>query len=246
MTMLDNKHESFFPPSENCTLWRYMDLTKFLSLLENRRLFFPRADQFDDPYEGAWSRAGVALLRDPATNGGLPPHAINQILENTEVIRRQMFISCWFVSEHESAAMWKLYLQSPEGIAIQTDHDALAATLVRSPLQVRTTMVNYVDYDRVPIPFSNLFFPFVHKRLSFAHEAELRAILWSFEDVNMPQIPDGLTSVQIDIIPEELIKSVHVSPSAPKWFGELVEQLLRRYSLTIPVVRSSLYDRPTY
>src|SRR6266487_3769194 len=159
--MLDNSHESFSPPSANCTLWRYMDLTRFLSLLENRRLFLPRADQFDDPYEGAWSRAGVTLLRDPKTNGGLPPQLVEQFLAHTEQLRRQMFISCWFASEHESAAMWKLYLQSPEGVAIRSDHDALASALDRSSLKARTTMVRYVDYDNVPIPFGNVFFPFV-------------------------------------------------------------------------------------
>ena len=40
-------------------------------------------------------------------------------------------------------------------------------------------MVKYVDYDKVPIALGNHFFPFVHKRLSFAHETELRAIIWS-------------------------------------------------------------------
>lgn len=252
--MLKNNHESFFPPSTNCTLWRYMDFTKFLSLLENRNLLFPRADQFDDPYEGAWSRAGVALFRDPITSGGWPTNVVDQMINQIDDFRRQMFISCWTASEHESAAMWKLYLQSSEGVAIQTDHDALAAALDRSPLTVRTSMVKYIDYDTVPIPINNLFFPFVHKRLSFAHETELRAIFWSFEDVTQTQIAEGVTSViaegatsvTIDIVPEELIKSVHVSPNAPKWFGQLVEQVLRRYALFIPVVRSSLYDRPLY
>ena len=234
--MLDNEHESFFPPSANCTLWRYMDFTKFFSLLENRSLFFPRADQFDDPYEGAWSNAGIALLRDQVTMGDLPPQTVDQMLAATEGFRQRMFISCWFASEHESAAMWNLYLQSPEGVAIQTDYDTLASALSRSPLTVRTTMVQYVDYDRVSIPFRNLLFPFVHKRSSFAHETELRAIVWSSENVNKTQIPDGAMGVTIDVVPEELIKSVHVSPTAPRWFGELVEQVLRRYGPSIPVV----------
>ncbi|MCF6159044.1 MAG: hypothetical protein E3K32_10850 [wastewater metagenome] len=244
--MLNNEHECFFPPTVNCTLWRYMDLTKLLSLLENRSLFFPRADQLNDPYEGAWSRAGVALLRDPGTSGGVPPEAVDQLLKATEDLRRNTFISCWFAREHESAAMWKLYLQSPEGVAIRTDHDTLGTALERSPLVVRTTMVKYVDYDKVPIPFRNALFPFVHKRLSFEHETELRAIIWSLEDVNNTQIPKGATGVMVDIIPEELIKSVYVSPTAPKWFGHLVEQILRRYGLSTQVVRSSLYDRPSY
>lgn len=223
-----------------------MDFTKFVGLLENRSLFFARSDQFDDPYEGAWSRAGVAMLRDPATSGGLPPDAVDQILMATANFRQQMFISCWVASEHESAAMWKLYLQTSEGVAVCTDHDTLVAALDRSPLRARTTMVRYVDYDKTPIPFGNLFFPFVHKRLSFAHENELRAVVWSAEDINKTQITPEATGVTIDVLPEELIKSVHVAPTARKWFGQLVERILRRYGYSIPVVRSTLYDRPSY
>jgi hypothetical protein len=223
-----------------------MDLTKFLSLIENRCLLFPRADQFNDPYEGRLARAGVLQLRDQAAKAKVPPAVVDQLLNLIDVCRRQIYISCWFASEHESAAMWKLYLQSPEGIAIRTDHDTLTAALEKSPLTIRTTMVKYVDYDKVSIAPGNFFFPFVHKRSSFEHERELRAIIWSEEPINKSQISDETTSVQVDIVPQKLVKSVHVSPTAPKWFGRLVEQVLKHYTLTIPVVRSGLYDRPTY
>ena len=186
--MLDNKHESFFPPPANCVLWRYMDLTKLLSLLESNRLFFPRSDKFDDPYEGAWSQAGVKLLRDPTTNGGMPPEAVESFIAHAEQMKQQMFISCWFTSDHESAAMWQLYLQSPEGIAIKTDRDSLTAAIDAAPYKGRTTIVRYIDYETTPIPFGNLFFPFIHKRLSFADENEIRAIIWSQEDVNLSLI----------------------------------------------------------
>lgn len=223
-----------------------MDLTKLLSLLENRKLLLPRADQFEDPYEGSWSKAGVALMRDPALNGGMPPEAIDQLLQAVEIQRHQMYISCWFVSEHESAAMWKLYLQSPEGIAIRSDHDALGRALDASPLRARTSSVTYIDYDKTPIPFGNLFFPFLHKRLSFAHENELRAVVWSNEDINLSQVSADALSVTVDVVPDDLIKAVHVSPTAPKWFGTLVEQLLTRYGLACPVERSGLYERPSF
>jgi hypothetical protein len=244
--MLDNLHPCFSPPKVNQTLWRYMDLTKLLSLLESEKLFFPRADQFEDPYEGSWSRAGVALMRDPATNGGLPPDAIDQVLKSSETQQKQMFISCWFASECESAAMWKLYLQSPEGIAIRTDHDALCQTLEASPLKARTSLVSYIDYDKTVIPFGNLFFPFLHKRLSFSHEHELRAVIWSKEDVNESQVASDASFITVNVVTNNLIKAIHVSPTAPKWFGELVEQLVKRYGLRCPVERSSLYERPTF
>lgn len=244
--MLDNTHTAIYAPGTNRTLWRYTDLTKLLSLLETRKLFFPRSDRFDDPYEGAQSRAGVALVRNQLADAGVDANVINQILSNNDQFRESMFISCWCAQEFESAAMWKLYLQSQEGVAIRTSHDRLCAELVKSPLRIRTSMVQYVDYDSVVIPMGNVFFPFVHKRLSFAHESELRAIIWSIEDVNRPQISEGTTIIGIDVDPNALIEAVHVSPTAPRWFGDLVEQLMVRYGLNAEVIRSTLYERPTY
>lgn len=223
-----------------------MDFTKLLSLLEYRQLFFARADQFEDPYEGAWSKAGVKLMRDSNLNGGLPSDAMNYLIEAVNQWRKEMFISCWIVSEHESAAMWKTYLQSPEGIAIRSDHNSLISALQSSKFTARTTMVRYIDYDQTPIPFGNGFFPFVHKRMSFSYENELRAIIWSGEEVNKPHVSPDATSLPVDIVPQNLIQAVHVAPTAPKWFGILVERLLQKYELTCPVVRSGLYDRPSY
>lgn len=40
------------PPPSEAILWRYMDFTKFVSLLEKSALFFARADKLDDPFEG--------------------------------------------------------------------------------------------------------------------------------------------------------------------------------------------------
>lgn len=244
--MLDNQHECSSPPTANCTLWRYMDFTKLLSLLESEELFFTRADRFEDPYEGTWSKAGVALMRQQRQATDIPIAATEQILRLLNKMRQNMFISCWNIGEHESAAMWKLYLQSPEGVAIRTDHNALCAALETSPLLVRTTKVNYIDYETTPIPFNNLFFPFVHKRLSFAHENELRAIIWAEESINQPQLGSNSEFATIKVVPQELVKAVYVSPTAPKWFGNLVQSLLARYGLRCPVVHSTLYERPIY
>ena len=40
-----------------------------------------------------------------------------------------MLINCWHESDHESAAMWKLYAKDDNGIAIKTDFDSLAKIL---------------------------------------------------------------------------------------------------------------------
>ena len=50
------------PPPDDAVLWRYMDFTKFVSVLDKRALFFSAADKFGDPFEGSISK-GTAELR---------------------------------------------------------------------------------------------------------------------------------------------------------------------------------------
>lgn len=242
--MLIGDHEAFFPPSENLTIWRYMDFTKFVSLLETKKLFFSRADQFEDPYEGTWSLAGIQVLREQVQSGALSSKNAEQIINLQDIQRKIMFISCWHANKFESAAMWKLYLKSNEGVAIKTDYDTLESILEESPFSAGISKVKYIDYDSTVIPFNNIFYPIVHKRLSFAHEEELRAIIWTPDGLENPD--KILNSVAVDISPSQLIKSVYVSPTAPRWFGELVEKVACRYGLEVPVIHSDLYNRPVF
>lgn len=39
-------------PSDNYKMVRYLDLVKFLSLIQTNRLYFSRLDKFEDNYEG--------------------------------------------------------------------------------------------------------------------------------------------------------------------------------------------------
>ena len=217
--MIHTGHPAFRSPGGNCTLWRYMDLAKLLVILENRSLYFPRSDTFEDPYEGTLSKAIVDAMKAEEAHGRMPRGTLDQYLENLKERRQEMYISCWFASEHESAAMWKLYLPAPQGVAIRTSHDALVAALTPSQLNIGTTLVQYVDYQSAPIPFGNIFFPFVFKRISFEHEREVRAIIWALEEVNRTIITNGVAGVSVEIDPAVLIRAVHVSPSAPITFG---------------------------
>lgn len=241
--MLANEHPAFVQPNGNVTLWRYMDLSKLLSLLENKVLFFPRADSFVDPYEGTLSRATAEAM---VSSGRFKPEHVEDHRKNLANDKLKMFISCWFTSEYESAAMWKLYLSGIDGIAIKTNYESLVNQLQPSDITIRTTMVSYVDFETQPTPDFNGFYSVTHKRSSFSHENELRAIIWSREAVNSNLIDQEATSVEIKIKPSELIQAIHVSPNSPLWYGQLVEKLLTRYKLEVPIVKSTLYDRPLY
>ena len=244
--MLIRNHEVFVEPKGRHTIWRYMDFTKFVSLLEDQALVFPRTDLFEDPYEGLLPEAFVRELRaDPSPYQLSPEHA-ELWIKQPEMLRQQLYVSCWFASEFESAAMWKLYLSSSIGIAIRTNTDVLANALESSPYTVGISAVQYIDYETTSIPFGNVLFPVMHKRQSFAHEQEVRAVIWSEISDNKPMIPKDAMHVSVSVNPSHLIEAVHVSPSAPLWFGQLVEKVSARYALHAPVVRSNLMTRPAY
>jgi hypothetical protein len=76
----------------------------------------------------------------------------------------------------------------------------------------------------------------VHKRVSFEHEREVRAIIDS-RDPESDRI--GLT-VPVDLA--TLIQRVHVAPTAPGWYEDVVRRAAKRYGLDAPVSRSDLYD----
>ena len=54
-------HPNFSPPEPGAVLWRYMDFTKFVSLLDTQSLYLARADQLSDPFEGSFPALNVAL-----------------------------------------------------------------------------------------------------------------------------------------------------------------------------------------
>src|SRR4051812_13772384 len=50
-------HDCFPTPEDDTPIWRYMDITKSLSLLKESVLYFSRLDTFDDPFEGSYPKA---------------------------------------------------------------------------------------------------------------------------------------------------------------------------------------------
>jgi len=55
----------FSPPrNPSARIWRYMDFTKYVSLLDTGSLYFARSDKLEDPFEGSIARANLRLRPD--------------------------------------------------------------------------------------------------------------------------------------------------------------------------------------
>ncbi len=163
------------------------------------------------------------------------------------------------MNEGESAAMWSLYAKTNEAIAVRSTYARLRDCL---PSCAFVGEVRYIDYETEPIPIDNLFWPYVHKRKSYEHERELRAVIQeypppieydpadvaaarTFVPKDYPSLADQVNTergrlVQLSI--DELVEAVYVAPSAPTWFRDLVAAVTANYGLGDKEVKHSSLD----
>ena len=227
------EHPKFDPPELEATLWRYMDFTKFVSLLDTEFLYLARADTLSDPFEGSFPEWNVA--RRPHR---YPEQLLERISSLSQTAREMVFISCWHESDIESAAMWTLYSRGLDGIAIRTSFRSLRDSLRGTEL-VHIGRVRYINYAKRLIDEGNVFDPYLYKRQEFGHEREVRAMACELSS----NPPKGIYhSVDLSVLIEGLV----VAPYAPDWFDTLVRSVASRYGLGVYVIRSSLAGTPSW
>lgn len=156
-------------PDGNPVLRRYMSFTKFVQMLDSSSLYFCRADKFDDPFEGSFTRPTLEARRETFKEA-----TADELSDAFRKLRQWHYVTCWHMSDHESEAMWKLYGQYQEAVAIRTSCQKLARAL---PGEVYLGLVKYLDYEKDDFDPTDLFSPFMHKRVAFQHEREVRGII---------------------------------------------------------------------
>ena len=233
-------------PAPSQRLWRYMDLARYLSMLGNGVLHFARADQMLDRWEGAYGAAN--LLARPAMYGEHYEVMQAHRAQTRDVLRSLVHMSCWHMSEVESAAMWDLYQREGRGVAVVTDWASLTESIT-SEREIYGARVRYIDYDTTLIPEGNVFDAFLCKRESYAHEKEVRLIAMTGvegpedEDGPRPLLPEGpVVPIGLDL--HAMIKEVRVAPDAPGWIHAVVEEVTRRYGFGFRVSQSDLARDP--
>ncbi|UMY67092.1 MULTISPECIES: DUF2971 domain-containing protein [unclassified Flavobacterium] len=218
-------------PEDGKTLvWKYLDLSKFLDLLLSRKLFMSRSDKFEDQYEGTFSEPTFEEIKKLA-------HDNPEFLDYYKTHREKVVISSWHINEYESFAMWQIFTQNSEGIAIQSTVERLQRA-VEPERQFRQFIgeVNYIDYKKEYIPFDDLFFPFLFKRKSFQYEREVRILtdVTSHEGIT---INEGL---KIDVDLETLIDRIYIHPKSENWYKRLVIELVSKLGFDFRIEKSDL------
>ncbi|HRH38401.1 MAG TPA: DUF2971 domain-containing protein, partial [Flavobacteriales bacterium] len=233
----------FYPVEGSTVIWRYLDFTKYVHLLNSQHLYFNRLDLFEDPLEGTY----------PVKNEASIP-----FFKQLEETRKFSYVNCWHMNDGESAGMWSLYARHADGVAIQSTFDRLKTSIEAAPESILISKVKYHDYAAKSVdelsdenrwsensPGSTVS-PQIFKRKSFEHEKELRAVYVDLpiefepEKIKQRNLPPGrLVSVNLDA----LVERIHVDPKSSGWFYDLVRAVTSRYGLTKDVIKSDLYDR---
>lgn len=243
------QHTVFIEPKDkNSKIWRYLDFTKFVALLDSRSLFFVTADQLDDPFEGKYSKKNVEM-RKVVYKKLIPDEQIVKLgdtLNNfSDALKNFTVINSWHLSEYESAAMWKLYLKSGEGVAIQSTYNRLAESFKDFQDDIFIGCIHYIDYETDWLPEGNSFYPFLHKRKSFEHERELRAVFQKIPtadgklDFSKKIFGKG---INIPVNLDTLIERIYISPEAEAWFVGLVTSIINKFNLNKEIKQSSLSE----
>jgi hypothetical protein len=215
-----------YPDTESNLVWRYMDLPKFLDLMQTSELHFTRLDQLEDPYEHAIQTA--ACRRKPLDG-------------------ETMYVNCWILSEYESAAMWTIY-GGKTGIAIRSSR-LRVGSLVDSPWKLEGIdgatssafgPVQYLDDKRIAELLAPTgespknVVPTFNKRLSFSHEHEIRMA------IGLRGEHQERSHLRLRVNLNDLIERIFVSPTAPGWIANVARRAAEKYGIEKKVTHSEL------
>jgi len=272
--MVYTDHPAFEISNWGQTVWRYISIHQFLSILETESLWFTRSDMFEDPYEGRLPDENINEL-SPIHEIKLPEYMTVNAFRGTgkkktsdweytnkrseiEAYRRISFVNCWHGKEKEMDTMWRAHLDSDNGVVIKSTAKQLRQSFsAYKETDVYLGEVEYIDYRSEKIEDNNLLRPFLYKRDGFEQENEIRAIVTSLPTDKHPSYKGTVPGEQVplhweeqdvgfyvDIDIRELIEEVRISPTASSWLERTLSDVCSKYDLDLAVTQSSLSTDP--
>jgi len=234
------------------TLWRYFDLHKFYSFLNEKQIRFTRMDSFEDPLEGI-SLNDLAVYYDEMDYNKLDDENLAQLILKKELnpklssdlrvslqrikqIQKYTFVSCWFISKRESMAMWNLYSNS-DGVAIRVSAPKLFEffknyddpSLFSKALSFYGGKVKYQNFNTIDPDSEDAEVPkdTLRKDLSFEHENEFRFV------IRIRKENEEIDSISIPMQNlNEIGLRIYCHPLMPQWKKNNIKAMLQYAGLS--------------
>lgn len=265
-------HPIHINPNQEQTIWRYMSFVKYESLLRDSSLFFCRADKFSDPFECSVPKREVKYRSsennfrlneavferyDTEFDAAKAKMQSENMAETHKKVKYATTVNCWHINEHESDAMWQLYLKNNEGIAIKTKVRNVFEALSSAEQKIGISKVRYIDYengqwyDEKEYPAAkhyNLLIPLIHKRREFIHESELR--LYNHDSAREKtgywEAMNNPVGELIHVDVKELVQCVVFHPTADKVVKNNVIEISIKYGYEFRFEESRMTSPPLY
>ena len=175
---------------------------------------------------------------------------------NFSKAREWIYISCWHKETAESYAMWKIYGEHQYSICVETTSEKIDKLFEKNNISCaaysgKVEYVNPEDKNKNAVSnvlketmkvFKNGKWAYAtqhfikHKAYDF--EKEYRAIM--IDDNFNLDIQNKLLGITLKVDPNEIIENIIISPRAPAWFHDIVQDVLNKYDVDIAVSKSSL------
>lgn len=195
-------------------VWRYMDFTKFLSMLQYKALFFCSCSlmQKMDPFEGEYPKNNLKNLRDKKDFVQLSREYTQKPAAYRRKFLENVGINCWHANDTENAAMWKVYLSSKDGIAVKSTIKNLKESFnLNEEDVVYIGNIHYNNYEFNDIDMNyNEYSPINQK-------------------TKTKRLKNDGKFVNSDL--NTLIDEIIISPSSDKWYVDLVKDVVKSYGL---------------
>ncbi|MGJ0490725.1 hypothetical protein [Methylobacter sp.] len=221
-------------------LWRYMDLAKFVSLLEKEAIWLARADTFGDKHEGRFPDEMREYIEKAYENFGDDNKSpVKDASDFQDYLLKNTFISCWHHNLDENMVMWEIYGKDKNAVAIQTTVENLANNIDSSGLFGYSLMMKNVEYKNADEITGVLLYEecFFRKRQHFSFEKEVRISLDTYSRLNPTKVtPYGY---ELSVFPNGMIQKVLIHPDSSNWFCDVVNSITSKYQLHAPVEKGA-------
>jgi hypothetical protein len=232
-------------PNDDQVVWRYMSLSKFISMISKKELYFASLKQLAkaDKFEGLSPIPNFLRTSNiPGLEGWnkqqLEIAEYQQTLTREFIENGRIFINCWHMNTHECFAMWKIYSDSEGGVAIKTTFKNLMDSF--DQFLIQAGIINYYPVERKSLVFPDDFLYFAtEKPDEYIYEKELRLFyLPTSSDIQESSCHTQKGySIKVDLT--KLIQEVVISPISKPMFREVIESLLQKYELLDCIINNS-------
>lgn len=186
-------------------------------------------------------------------------------LEKFNILAQWIYISCWHKEDCENYSMWKIYGQISEAVAIETTMSKLELAYLKDfddslAYLDEVTYVQIENTDMINMPrnirhignppsqvkggqsFPHLLFCFLKDK---GYESEKEVRLVALDKAFTHNISNPKKGIYINFKGiDSFIQKIRLSPTAPRWFNDVVSDLIKKYGIDADIEHSRFFKQP--